>query len=71
MAEVRAFRGLRYATSEANTSLTNVICPPFDVITPTQQQALEERSQHNAVRIELPRGDGEERYANAARLFFQ
>ncbi|MBI4311265.1 MAG: DUF1015 domain-containing protein [Chloroflexi bacterium] len=70
MAEVRPFRGLRYAI-RAGASLTDLICPPYDVISPAQQQALEARSPHNAVHVELPRGEGDAAYANAARQFAQ
>jgi uncharacterized protein (DUF1015 family) len=33
--------------------LTDLACPPYDVITPEQQRALEARDPHNAVRLEL------------------
>ncbi|MBI4202110.1 MAG: DUF1015 domain-containing protein [Chloroflexi bacterium] len=68
MAEVRPFRGLRYA-ARAGASLTDLICPPYDVIAPAQQQALESLHPHNAVHIELPRGEGDAQYQNAASLF--
>jgi len=68
MADVRAFRGLRYAF-QARTSLTDLICPPYDVISPSQQRELETRSPHNAVHIELPQGEGDAMYQNAAALF--
>ncbi len=49
MAEVRPFRALRYA-SPADPALA--IAPPYDVISPAEQQALYERSPHNVVRVE-------------------
>ncbi|MBI4339775.1 MAG: DUF1015 domain-containing protein, partial [Chloroflexi bacterium] len=67
MAEVRPFRGLRY-TDKAAASLTDLICPPYDVISPAQGQELEARSPYNAVHLEMPRGEGDAQYANAARL---
>ena len=70
MADVRPFRGLRYAPSPP-TPLTEVLCPPFDIIAPERRQALERRSPHNAVHLELPQGDANERYARAARTLDQ
>ncbi|MBI2171703.1 MAG: DUF1015 domain-containing protein [Chloroflexi bacterium] len=68
MAEVRPFRGLRYA-SQSSASLTDLICPPYDVISPAQQQELETRSPHNAVHIELPHGQEDAGYQSAAAIF--
>lgn len=49
--------------------MDDVIAPPYDVISPDEQQALEGRSQYNSVRVELPRGEpGLDRYGVAARL---
>ncbi|MDP9068064.1 MAG: DUF1015 domain-containing protein [Actinomycetota bacterium] len=67
MPTLRAFRGIRYATSE----LGAVVCPPYDVISPEEQSRLYERHEHNAVRLELARTDGEgtERYAQVQTTF--
>jgi uncharacterized protein (DUF1015 family) len=59
------FRGLRY--TPAAGALSDVVAPPYDVISPAQQQALEGRSPYNAVRLELAEG-GDERYAAVAAL---
>ncbi|MEX0626134.1 MAG: DUF1015 domain-containing protein [Chloroflexota bacterium] len=62
MPTLRPFRGLgyaldRYAVPSAPgmriADLTEVVCPPYDVITPAQQAELLERSERNAVRLEL------------------
>ena len=62
MPSIRPFRGLgyaldRYASGPSSgiriADLTEVVCPPYDVITPEQQQELLERSPRNAVRLEL------------------
>jgi uncharacterized protein (DUF1015 family) len=37
--------------------LTDVVCPPYDVISPELQAALLDRHPANAVRLELPPGD--------------
>ena len=51
MADVRPFRGLRY-NPQVVSSLTDVLSPPFDTITPVTQQALYHRSPYNVVRLE-------------------
>ena len=61
MPELSAFRGVRYSTPEALKDLT---CPPYDVISPAEQEQLYARHPHNAVRLELPRA--EDRAAAAA-----
>lgn len=67
MAEVRTFRGLRYDTALAG-ELSRLIAPPYDVISPAQQQALNDASPYNVVHLEYGLGSGDERYAVAARL---
>ena len=52
MADVRPFRGLRYAPGIVGDA-GQVICPPYDVIDPAQQAALYARSPYNAVRLEF------------------
>ena len=66
MAEVRAFRAIRYDERVAGP-LSELICPPYDVISPEQRTRLETKSQHNFVRVELPRDDAGG-YASAAGL---
>jgi uncharacterized protein (DUF1015 family) len=59
------FVGLRYGPDVSD--LSGVICPPYDVISPSQQKALEASNEANCVRLELPRPDGAlDRYAAAA-----
>ncbi len=69
MAEIRPFRGLRFDPARVN--LGAVVCPPFDVISPEEQQALHDRDAHNMVRLELGFGATDpsmpdNRYARAA-----
>lgn len=59
------FRGLRYTPSAG--PLSELLAPPYDVISPAQQRALERRNPRNAVRLELA-GGGEEKYAAVAGL---
>src|SRR5713101_3435655 len=64
MADVRPFRGVRYAT----TPLGEALCPPYDVIDAALAARLRGRPR-NAVFLELPEGEGEERYQRASRVW--
>jgi uncharacterized protein (DUF1015 family) len=64
----RPFPGIRYDL--AHVDLGDVISPPYDVIDDGERARLAARSPYNAVRIDLPVGEGgEDRYAVADRLF--
>ena len=65
MADVRPFRGVRYSPGVAG-DLTDLICPPYDVISPGVQATLQDVNPYNAVHLELPSGDVSERYERAA-----
>src|SRR5690348_13600254 len=64
MAEIAPLRPLRYAAKD----LAPLVAPPYDVISPSERQALAARSPHNVVRLILPDGEGEAKYANAAEI---
>ncbi|MGO9661155.1 MAG: DUF1015 family protein [Acidimicrobiales bacterium] len=66
MPELLPFAGLRPDPSVTG-ALDDVVCPPYDVVTEEQRQALLDRSSYNVVRVELPNGD----YGGAARLLDQ
>jgi uncharacterized protein (DUF1015 family) len=67
MPELKPFKGIRYSSS---AELKNLICPPYDVISPEEQERLYERHPNNAVRLELARSDtGGEKYRNAREAF--
>ncbi len=74
LADIRPFHGLRYNTSRFGRDLSNLVCPPYDVITPDEQAALYARHPNNAIRLELTKGeptdqsDGD-RYQRAAHWF--
>ena len=61
MPRFEPFSALRYATDD----LAAVVAPPYDVVSDADVDALETRSEHNIVRVDVPRGDGD-RYARAA-----
>jgi uncharacterized protein (DUF1015 family) len=54
VAEISPFRGVRY-NQELVNDLGDVICPPYDIISPQLQQELYHRSAYNFVRLEFGR----------------
>lgn len=73
MAEVLAFRGIRYDPAHVG-DFNTVVSPPYDVIGPELQEELYDRSPYNVVRLdfgkELPGDDElENRYTRAGRAF--
>lgn len=62
MPSLLPFRGLR--PNPAVALLSDVVCPPYDVINERERARLVARSPYNVVRVELPAGD----YAGAAAL---
>lgn len=66
MAEVRPFRGIRYAAASQGRDLGDYLSPPFDSITPVVERELLERSEHNIVRLELAPREGADRYGYVA-----
>ena len=64
MADVRPLAALRYDPVRVG-DVADVIAPPYDVITPEEQEALYARSPWNVIRLILPRE--EDRGASAAR----
>jgi uncharacterized protein (DUF1015 family) len=64
MAEIAPLTPLRYTPS----SLPRVVAPPYDVIDAKERAELASRDPHNVVRLILPEGEGDAKYANAAEL---
>ncbi len=67
MPRLRPFRALRFDAASAD--LSDLLAPPYDIISPTERAQLLARDPHNIVRIELPADLGEagsEDYAAAA-----
>ena len=65
MAQIRPFRALRYDTEKAG-AIEALVCPPYDIISEAEREALLQKSPYNMVRLELPRGD--DPYAQAGAL---
>ena len=61
---VAAFKGERYRNAEQTSEL---LAPPYDVISSAQRRIYRERSEHNIVRLILPGGNGD-RYMHAATI---
>ena len=55
MADIRAFHGIRYNASRFGRDVSNLVCPPYDVISTEERDALYARDPHNAIRLELTR----------------
>jgi len=56
MAEIKAFKGLRFNTEKAG-SISTLCCPPYDIISDSQRQTYLADNPYNIVRLELPKGD--------------
>lgn len=74
MADVLPFAGTRFHLKDGETNVTAVICPPHDVLTPENRQALHEKSPINIVRIvsgneTASDDDSNNRYARAAECY--
>jgi len=52
MVEIAPFRGLRYNPEKVG-SLADVVIPPYDVISPTEQELFHQISPYNMVHLEL------------------
>src|SRR3954468_8992705 len=72
MPQIQAFRGLRYGLGHVG-SLSDVVTPPYDVISPEFQEELYKRHPANFIRLELNReapGDNEQsnKYSRAGKF---
>jgi uncharacterized protein (DUF1015 family) len=66
MAEIAPFRGILY-TPQAGAP-EKLLAPPYDVISPEEREKLAALDPHNCVRLILPSGEGDTKYAHAADL---
>ncbi len=65
MATIKAFRALRY--NQMKVKMENVVAPPYDVISPEQQNGYYDKDPFNVVRLIL--GREEDRYSSAAKTY--
>ncbi len=68
MVMVNAFRGLRYNPDKVD-DFSDIVAPPYDVISPEEQDKLYDKSLLNVVRLELTKGDDDEKYIRASKTF--
>ena len=73
MAEVRPFRGIYYNPS-AISNMAEVVMPPFDVISPKEQEDAYRLHPHNMIRLELSRktpsdSDQDNTHVRSARAY--
>ncbi|HEX2050624.1 MAG TPA: DUF1015 domain-containing protein [Actinomycetota bacterium] len=67
MPQLRPFHGIRYARGR---DLAELVCPPYDVISGSDQERLRDRDAHNAVHLETGVHAGQARdYERTARAF--
>ncbi len=54
MADIKAFKGLRY--TEKAGKITQLVCPPYDIISDEQRMEYLKTNENNIIRLELPKG---------------
>ena len=67
MAQIAPFEGLRFDLGNT-TDPAALLAPPYDVISERQREELERRHHRNVVHLDLPRGEGDQRYELAGGL---
>src|SRR6266705_6806961 len=65
MPEIKPFRGVRYDPERVR--LSEVVAPPYDVISPERRSELYDLNPYNVVRLIL--GREKDPYASAARAY--
>lgn len=64
MAVIKAFKGMRYSKDAGEIS--QLCCPPYDIISDAQRQEFIDKNPNNIIRLELPKGD--EPYKSASEI---
>ena len=72
MAKIAPFRGIVYNESKAG-AIETLVCPPYDIISPAEQQELYRKSPYNVIRLEYgltspADSDEDNRYTRAATV---
>ncbi|MBF0331496.1 MAG: DUF1015 domain-containing protein [Candidatus Omnitrophica bacterium] len=73
MSVIKPFNGLVYNLAKVG-DMTKIVCPPYDVISPEQENTLKKRSPYNYIHVMLAKadakhGEDDSRYAKAADTF--
>lgn len=63
MAGIKPIKALRFTEKAGN--IADCVCPPYDIISESEREALIAKNEYNVVRLELPMG--EDRYNEAGR----
>jgi uncharacterized protein (DUF1015 family) len=66
MAQIAPFRALRFDRRLGDPAA--LLAPPYDVIGEEARRELERRHERNVVHLDLPRGEGDDRYGRARAL---
>jgi len=67
MPRIVPFRALRFDPTRLPET-AKVIAPPYDVLSPDQRSGFESQHERNIVHLDLPRGEGDAKYAHARQL---
>lgn len=70
MPVISPFRGWRY-NPDLIPDFSSVIVPPYDVITPNEQDQYYQKSPYNFIRINLNRSEGDKKYQDAGNILKQ
>ncbi len=68
MATVKGFRGIRY-NPEKIENFSDVLAPPYDVISSKEQEELYNKNPYNVIRLILAKGEDDSKYQEAAQSF--
>jgi uncharacterized protein (DUF1015 family) len=68
MPTVRGFKGIRYNPDKID-DFGSILAPPYDVISPREQEEFHETHPLNVIRLILPKGEGDTKYERSAKAF--
>lgn len=68
MPTVKGFKGIRYNPKKIE-DFSLILAPPYDVISPAEQEAYHEAHPLNVIRLILPKGEGDVKYERAGKAF--
>ncbi|MBQ7810666.1 MAG: DUF1015 family protein, partial [Clostridia bacterium] len=65
MADIKAFKGMRFNTEIAG-EIAKLCCPPYDIISEEERLGFISDNENNIIRLELPKGENP--YGDAAAI---
>ena len=65
MADIKAFKGMRFDTDKAG-DIAKLCCPPYDIISEEERLSFIKENENNIIRLELPKGENP--YTDAAAV---